>query len=132
MWVYEQSTGRLSLNGNLAGTGYSGNGAGKNNPQMQSVANVGPIPCGVYAIGAPFNSIKHGPFAMPLSPDPTNAMFKRSGFMLHGDSIEHPGCASEGCIIMPLGVRHAVWDSGDRGLTVVSGVILPTDTELST
>lgn len=118
MWVYNQANGNLSHDGALIGTGYSGAPSGKNNPAMQNVACIGPIPQGNYAIGEPFDSPAHGPFAMPLEPDPSNEMFGRSGFLMHGDSIEHPGCASEGCIIMQRAVREAVWNSGDRELEV--------------
>jgi len=131
MWIYEQSTGKLSSTdtGFLA-TGYSGNGTGKNNPLAQSIHDVGPIPSGVYAIGAPFNSPDHGPFALRLSPDAANQMFGRTGFLMHGDSREHPGCASKGCVIMPREARETVWASGDRELQVCAGGTLPTDPEL--
>lgn len=120
MWTYDQFTGMLCApDGTLAAVGYSGAGDGKNNPAMQNVPDVGPIPQGTYTISQPYNSPEHGPFAMPLIPSPANAMFGRSGFLMHGDSLEHPGCASEGCIIMPPQVRQAVWASGDRELQVV-------------
>ena len=100
--------------------GYSGAPEGKNNPAKQSVPMVGPIPQGTYVIGTPFDSPEHGPHAMHLSPDPANDMFGRSGFLMHGDSIEHPGCASEGCIIMPRDVREQVSASPDKLLAVLA------------
>jgi hypothetical protein len=130
-FIYEQSTGKMKRNGTLVGLGYSGNGAGKNNALAQDIPNVGPIPQGIYAIGAPYNSVKHGPFALPLAPDAANLMFGRSGFLCHGDSIESPGCASEGCIIMPKATREAMWNSGDRELEVIAGdEFAPTDPEM--
>ena len=132
MWIYEQSTGRLSsTETGFSAIGYSGSGAGKNNSTMQSVRDVGPIPCGIYAISAPFDSPEHGPYALRLWPDAANNMFGRSGFLMHGDSLEHPGCASQGCVIMPRDVRQKVWESFDRELRVVSG-FLPTDVDLGT
>ena len=120
MWTYRQSTGELSdLHGEIIAAGYSGSGEGKNNSAMQNVPCVGPIPCGVYRIGYVRDTLEHGPFAMPLVPDAANQMFGRSGFMMHGDSIEHPGCASEGCIILSRAVREAVSASGDKTLTVI-------------
>ena len=120
MWTYKQSTGELTnAAGDVVAKGYSGAPAGKNNPAMQNVPDVGPIPEGQYTIGTPFNSPDHGPFAMHLTPDPANEMFGRSAFLMHGDSLEHPGCASEGCIIMPRPVREATWNSGDLALLVV-------------
>lgn len=120
MWTYDQASGTLTTpDGSPLCQGYSGAGEGKNNPAMQNVHDVGPIPQGTYWIEAPFNSPAHGPFAMPLNPSPSNEMFGRSGFLMHGDSLEHPGCASEGCIIMPPEVRHTVYSSGDLQLKVV-------------
>jgi hypothetical protein len=118
-WRYRQSTGELTSDaGEIVGVGYSGAGAGKDNPAAQADVDVGPIPQGSYRIGAPQNTEAHGPFAMPLLPAPTNEMFGRAGFMLHGDSISHPGDASEGCIIMDRVVRDLVWNSGDHELQV--------------
>ncbi len=42
-----------------------------------------------------------GPFTIHLSPDQSNAMFGRGGFLVHGDNAEVNHTASEGCIIMP-------------------------------
>lgn len=122
MWTYKQSSGQLwHGDPEPVATGYSGaEPDGKNNPTMQDVRDIGPIPCGAYTIGSPRNSPTHGPFALPLSPDPDNEMFGRSEFLMHGDSIEHPGQASEGCIIMPRNVRERVWNSSDHRLTVMS------------
>jgi len=87
---------------------------------MQDHPMIGPIPQGKYTIsGPPFDTTTHGPYIMRLIPDPANEMHGRSGFLLHGDSIIHPGMASLGCVIMPRTIREAVWASGDRTLTVV-------------
>ena len=45
-WTYSQTSGELDQDGNKVATGYSGAGIGKNNPVMQNVHNVGPIPQG--------------------------------------------------------------------------------------
>ena len=37
---------------------------------------------------------------------------------MHGESVRHPGKASEGCIIMPPNVRKQVDALPDRTLTV--------------
>lgn len=120
MWTWIQSSGKL-LNpaGELIAKGYSGKGEGKNNPEMQEVHEVGPIPVGEYTIGEPFHSATHGPFCLPLTPDSSNQMFGRSSFLIHGDSIQHPGEASKGCIILPRFVREAIHGSGERRLRVV-------------
>jgi hypothetical protein len=119
-WTYEQQSGRLLLNSQLIGTGYSGGDDGKNNPAMQAVKDVGPIPQGSWTIVGPPYSAAQGPYVLRLQPvDGTNT-FGRDGFLMHGDSKDHPGCASEGCIIMPFDVRVKVWSSGDTDLEVVA------------
>jgi len=121
MWTYAQKTGVLQRNGQLVGTGYSGFDNGKNNPDMQAVPDVGPIPRGDWTIvGPPFNTAEHGPFVLRLDPSPATNTFGRDGFLMHGDSIQAPGTASKGCIIMPRTVREAVWNSGDKELEVVA------------
>lgn len=123
MWTYRQSDGlMLDPQGYPAGSGYSGAGNGKNKPDAQSIHNVGPIPRGAYHIQAPQNTVTHGPYVLPLLPDPANEMFGRYGFLIHGDSVVHPGTASEGCIIMPRDVRERIWQSNDHDLTVVEGL----------
>jgi hypothetical protein len=120
MWVYEQATGRLSRNNAMLAMGYSGKYAGQNNPSMQDVPNVGPLPCGNYEIQAPIDSPKHGPYALPLIPDAANEMFGRSEFLIHGERLEGPpGLASEGCIICARYARERIWESGDHALQVV-------------
>jgi hypothetical protein len=58
---------------------------------------------------------------MALTPILQTKTYGRSGFLIHGDSIQHPGEASEGCIIMPPDARHRIWASGDDSLHVVKG-----------
>ncbi len=120
-WKYEQATGMLSLNEREVSIGYSGAAEGKNNPELQDVQNIGPIPAGLYVIGEPRDTETHGPFVLDLTPDPDNEMFGRSAFLMHGDSKSHPGTASKGCIIQPRTVREYVVESGDRQLVVVKG-----------
>lgn len=122
MWTYEQSTGRLSKDGILVGTGYSGFGSGKNNPDAEAVMDVGPIPEGSWEIcGPPMDTKEHGPYVLRLEPTPVTQTFGRTGFLMHGDSLEHPGEASKGCIIMDRIVRTRVYQSGDTKLLVVAG-----------
>lgn len=118
-WVYEQVTGRLLQNGQRIAIGYAGIGDGKNNPDMQDVQGVGPLPKGVYEIGSPRDTPTHGPYVLPLTPDDANEMHGRSSFLIHGDSIRNPGFASHGCIVVGLTVREKVWLSGDRKLEVI-------------
>ena len=122
MFIYKISTGELTAANGVVSKGYSGaEGIGKNNPAEESVKDVGPIPEGEYAIqGPPFDTPTHGPFVLRLIPKPTNQMYGRSGFLMHGDSLARPGTASEGCIVMAHPIREAVWLSGDTDLTVVA------------
>ena len=117
---YTISTGVLSLDDKLLGVGYSGQPECRNDPEKCSIHNAGPIPPGLYRIEEPRDSKTHGPFVLPLTPDPRNEMYGRSAFLIHGDSIAHPGTASEGCIIMPRSVREAVRASSELDLKVVA------------
>jgi hypothetical protein len=133
MFTFEQITGKWrDDSGVLIGIGYSGAGVGKNNPSMEGIVDVGPIPCGNYLIkGPPFDSPKHGKFVLYLVPDAdTKARIIAYGrdpntFLLHGDSIENAGTASQGCVIQDRGTREAVWAANamDNGLRVIAGVI---------
>jgi type VI secretion system (T6SS) effector TldE1-like protein len=120
MWIYRQVSGQIApVGGSVLETGYSGAGEGKNNPAKQDVQKVGPIPIGAYSIGAPTDTVTHGPYVLTLSPFPANAMFGRSGFLIHGDSVVEPGTASEGCVILSRSSRTAIWNSGDHLLVVL-------------
>ncbi len=129
MWKYTQQEGYLTLNNVGKGVGYSGAGEGKNNSTAQSIKNVGPIPCGKYLIGAPVDTITHGPYVLPLTPDPANEMFDRSGFLIHGDSVVSPGTASEGCVILGRVTREKIWQSKVHTLLVVPRYVKPSDEE---
>lgn len=121
MWVYQQSTGKIwNPSGVCLGQGYAGRGDGKNNPAMQQAQIKGPLPCGDYTIGPAYHHPHLGPVCMDLTPDPSNLMFGRSLFRLHADSVDHPGEASEGCIVQARSVRDAVAASSDRHLHVVA------------
>jgi hypothetical protein len=120
MWTYAQKTGDLLQDGNAVATGYSGFDNGKNNPDMQAVHDVGPIPQGDWTIvGPPVNTAAHGPYVLTLTPAQATNTFGRSGFLMHGDAVNAPGTASRGCIIMPRTAREQVWNSGDTDLEVV-------------
>ncbi|HUO24658.1 MAG TPA: tlde1 domain-containing protein [Candidatus Aquilonibacter sp.] len=121
MWIYAQKTGELWRDGKQVASGYSGCDKGKNDPAMQAVAEVGPIPQGKWTIiGPPFNSHEHGPYVLRLEPEAGTNSFGRNGFLMHGDSVEFPGCASKGCVILPRAIREQVWNSGDCELQVVA------------
>ena len=62
--------------------------------------------------------LKLGAFAIPLRAAIDNRMFGRNGFYCHGDSIEHPGDASDGCI-----VAHGTEGFDSRLMIAVGGVV---------
>lgn len=123
MNIFKQSTGDLfDCTGAVIGKGYSGHGAGVNNPDMQDKHDVGPIPQGEYTIGAVNYHSSHGPLVMPLIPKEGTETFGRSGFLMHGDLKSAPGehLASLGCIIMDFSTRAAIARSTDRDLKVIA------------
>jgi hypothetical protein len=110
--------------GGLVARGYSGHGDGINNPAMQFVPRIGPIPVGQYRIIAPVDTMRHGPYFLPLLPDAANIMHDREDFGIHGDERLHPNqhLASEGCLIFPHNVREQIWSSPDHELEVVASL----------
>lgn len=141
MWSYKQATGQIQdFKGFRFGCSYAGHGEGKNNPVLQYVRggcrwdadkklwvpvdgltsdDFGPLPCGIYTMQEPVDTEKHGPFVLWLTPGIGNEMFGRSEFGIHGDSIEHPGLASEGCICSPRTIREVMWRSNDHNIQVL-------------
>lgn len=119
-WTYQQSTGELTSPEGAIYNGYSGHGEGENNPKMQKLKLVGPIPIGTYTIGPAYHDPHKGPCVMRLTPDPDNEMFGRSGFLIHGDSSKHDDSASEGCIIMGPVTRPKIAESDDKILKVIT------------
>jgi hypothetical protein len=121
MWTFSQSLGQLvDSTGVIVGRGWAGQGEGKNNPSLQTVPKVGPLPQGTYTINPPHDSSHTGPYTMDLTPDPSNEMFGRSEFRIHGASKSNPELSSEGCIVMPPAVRKAIWASSDHSIQVVA------------
>jgi len=124
-WIYHQLTGKfIDATGTVQGMGYSGQPPHKNDPDSQALHNMGPIPCGMWqAVELIPESSTHGPYAIRLEPYLETETFGRSGFMLHGDSIERPGYASDGCIIQARLVREMFWQSLDHDIQVIKGEI---------
>lgn len=130
MWTYIQKTGEFLHDGQHVAFGYAGRDyddagnfvGGKNNPEMQSVKGIGPLPVGLYRSEPPTDDPVVGRYALRLVPDPSNEMYGRSSFFLHGDSAAHPGQASHGCIVQGPAPRREFWDSDDHDIRVQSGV----------
>jgi len=120
-WTWDQSAGlMLDPDGNRFAGGYSGKKSGLNNPAMQDRVAYGPIPQGLYSIGAMRRSVKTGPNIMDLTPlDRTNT-FGRSAFQIHGDNGKGNRSASSGCIILAPQFRTIIGRSAVKVLRVVA------------
>lgn len=113
MYRYTQETGQLYIGSTFLGEGYSGTGPGRNNPDMESVANIGPIPKGIYAIIRPAYQHEHlGPIVMNLEPKKLTNTFGRSLFRVHGNNAGND--ASHGCIILGPAIRRQIADNVDE------------------
>jgi RHS repeat-associated protein len=124
-WQYSQSSGQLNhVSGQtgvtLVGTGYSGHGLGLNNPAMQNVQNVGPIPQGTWTIEPQQNNTtgsgRNLPASMRLSP---HDEINRAGFLIHGDNGRGDQSASTGCIILNREIRNQIGRSNNNILKVI-------------
>lgn len=117
-WRYNQRTGQLlDPNGKLhRERGYSGTPRYKNRPEMQDVSFQGPIPRGRYEIGHDTGS--KGPLSLMLTPNGHNAL-GRDNLLIHGDSKDNPGKASQGCIVLTRQQREQIYRSKYRFLEVV-------------
>lgn len=119
MFYFNNTTGELKHDGLHLGFGYSGRGPNKLNPAAENLRGIGPIPRGVWRIGPAHDDGALGSIVMNLDPVGNTNTFGRSLFRMHGDSIEHPGDASDGCIVLALTLRKIVAASVDRLLTVI-------------
>ena len=125
-WYIETSTGKLyTPQGYYVATGYAGGNMGKNpegvnNPALQDQHCIGPLPQGLYTMGTPVEGLPVGAFAIPLTPDPANTMYGRSGFFCHGDNQAMNESASEGCFVMGRNIREQLASSSDQQIQVVA------------
>lgn len=121
MWYFESSTGNwYDPAGAFFSMGYSGNGAGLNNPAMQNVPDVGPLPENIYDQSEWFDDPEKGPIVCRLIPRNESLMFGRAGMMNHGDNAKRNFSASEGCAIADHRTRLARSQSPDQVLCCVA------------
>jgi hypothetical protein len=127
MNIFHQKTGLIDLSNGEHSQGYAGHGEGKNNPEMENVRGVGPLPHGIYVAVSMFHHHPDlGAYAMLLQPDEeTKARIIALGrdpgsFFCHGDSYMHPGDASDGCIILDRVTRLWIWNN-DHAIKVIPG-----------
>jgi hypothetical protein len=118
MWTYSQTTGALAHGGCAFGTGYSGHGKGLDNPAMEAVHSVGPLPRGQWRIGPWHDHPRLGPCVAALMPLGHDA-HGRSAFFIHGDNRAADHTASDGCIVFAPTLRHAMAASADTLLEVM-------------
>lgn len=124
-WPYEITTGKLlTPSHNPFAVGYSGAPGAVNDHSKQEIEDVGPIPCGDWEIGQPYDSPETGPYTLPLTPIAPTETWGRDGFKIHGDSVQFSGLqkASKGCVILPLFARRALWVSADHVLSVAASL----------
>jgi len=117
-WKFSQVNGRVwDSNGSLLGQGYAGRDAGKNNPAMENVKGIGPLPHGLWKPVELFEVHPTvGKFAVRVEPADDETLQRVIGygrdpksFFMHGDSVEHPGLASHGCMVEQRPVRERFW-----------------------
>jgi len=116
-WTYCQSTGRLeNADHSRLFTGYSGNGEGLNNPQMDQVRGIGPLPAGTWTCGPLYDHPELGPDVRNLIPGPDAHAPERdlSTFRAHGDNAKRNKSASHGCLVLPHEVRVVELQTGDQ------------------
>ena len=85
---------------------HSGISYGLNNPDAIQDVGIGPLPPGVYTLG-PWQDgrdygaswARLGPLISRLSPDPSNEMYGRDDFAMHGGNGSEPPSDSHGCIV---------------------------------
>lgn len=129
MWTYKQSTGELTHpDGKRCGFGFAGHGSGLNNPAAQNQPLTGPLPQGTYTMTEFREADPHtGMCTIVLTPAPTNVMFGRSAFRIHGSvNLTTAGLAaflksSDGCIILgDCVLRRGIWANPDKVLKVIA------------
>lgn len=103
------------------GTCYSGKGVFRNKPLGSSKQGYGPLPKGWYTLVGPFDNYTSQPAGHHLGncvfrlvPDADNQMFGRSGFLIHGDNLNHD--ASDGCIVAGPSIRQHIAQLFHQGI----------------
>lgn len=130
MWQFNIKAGIIDHNGVFFSRGWAGHNVkdgvqGRNNPEAVSVHDIGPLPPGKYTAGAAYDSPKTGPLTIPLAPYPSNQMYGRDGFKIHGwqigtDPNDPFNSSSDGCIMQARPNREAINSSPDKDWEVVA------------
>jgi len=110
--TYYLDNGEFYIGAYLLETGYAGyfnNITGedyRNNPAAQCIAFRGPLPAGCYYMSDGNGTVTKK--SIMLLPVDITIMCNRNDFFIHGDSIENPGTASKGCIILTRPSREKI------------------------
>ena len=97
---------------------FAGNHEGLNNPAMQNVGFIGPLPQGVYSVGDWGEHGALGPNSAPLT-QVSGDTYGRNNFFCHGPGGHDPSQCSEGCIVVEAEYRQKVIDLAPDTITVV-------------
>ena len=92
---------------------------GRNNPRLQAVHCIGPLPTGVYRCGSWGVYPKVGKMACPLT-QIAGETYGRDGFFIHGPGEGDPANSSEGCIVVPHDDRLKVMGANPTTVTVTA------------
>jgi hypothetical protein len=129
--TYHQSSGLMNApDGAFVALGWAGNDsnphanpthiAGKNNPNVESVRCIGPLPKGLYRVGH-WEDMHAGlgPIVAHLE-QIEGETFGRSGFYFHGpaQNVMAYGQESEGCIVVPRAGRLKVREQAPEGSVI--------------
>jgi RHS repeat-associated protein len=119
-YIFDVRAGRFyGIDGTVSSRAYAGRHEGLNNPDMQAVHDMGPLPTGTYTLGANKNRHKAAD-CFRLTPSPGTDTMDRGGFWIHrGNFRQPPGNSSKGCICLPDEIRQLL-RPGDT-VTVVPG-----------
>ena len=136
VWTFNQTKGWLDKDGILVSKDcYSGFMEGFNNPSLEMVEGVGPLPSGPWKIyGPPKNDPKLGEYVLTLTPATSSfrarivAMGRDpDSFRCHGKPMPPAdiNSGSHGCLCADKVTRTRMYQSGDTDLEVISGLFIP-------
>ena len=91
---------------------------GRNNPRLQAVKCIGPLPQGVYRVGEWGTHSVVGQNSAPLTQIGGDS-FGRGDFFIHGPGADYAN-SSEGCIVIPHDDRMRVIALNPTTITVVA------------
>lgn len=120
MITFSVGKGELSdKNGIVIGPAYSGAPGHVDVVADDGLKALGPIPLGLWRVGAPEDVPGLGPFCLRLTPCEGTDAKGRGGFWFHGDNAKSDHSGSHGCIVAAHHERVEVWADDDHLINVV-------------